>query len=826
MRPWCIAASRIVAVVALALLSPLVWAQDAPSVDPLSITFDGKRGQVEVGGAYAGVEFHDSRPVPARISFYYPVANSIDLSTDYWKRGTSRPLDVMIRVDGRTDSVGVEPWAYAWTPFSVAFHGQKPDYDATLEYRFADDLPVVVVRLTVRNRTARRVTFGVDTRLWTGLRTSHAYVAHDPTRTSYTDDGAAFIAAFDAADTDSAAVFVANGGTAPMAWGAGASALEPVAAFTYERMLEPGDSLVVVQLIGTSRQDESNIVRRRAAATWQQGVADYEGSIHAYVRDRGRFEGLDPVLSETDCLARALLRADRHYIDGRIVPMPSPAEYNFFFTHDLLLTDLGAVFFDPERVRDDLRFVQSLVRADSILPHAYYWREDGYTTEFANADNWNHLWVIHLAASYLKHSGDTTTVASLYPVLQKSLALMLGSEQDGLMVAERPDWWDIGHVPGPRAYLTVLMIRALRAYAFISIELGKDDPMLTSYLALAERMNRALVDRLWDDDAGYLLNGLDTTSVDRHYYTGPLLAAAYGMLDPARRDTMLATAQRELLDEHVGVRNAMPADFHELRDVYHFLEGEVGAPYLYMNGGVWPQGIAWYALSLLAADRPDDARSVLEDYLSLGGIQRSPNGQPAFFEYRNADPTSPDYGAIDKPTFLWAGGWYLHVLYQLAGVRENPWNLSFSPHLPKGFDDVAYDLAVAGVQSRVLWSGTGTTFRRIVVDGVMMPSAVMTGPATRIELERGMPTVPYLAAASCIVERVELEEDALTVEVQGGVGQRVELEIVAPAPMQGVRVNGIALPAASVTATTEEGAVAIRFGWVLDAPRAEVSIGL
>ncbi len=595
--------------------------------------------------------------------------------------------------------------------------------------------------------------------------------------------------------------------------------------FSYEQMLAPGDSLVVVQLIGTSRQAESETIRRRAVATWEQGVADYEQGIRAYVRDRGRFDGLDPVLSETDRLARALLRADRHYIDGRVVPMPSPAEYNFFFTHDLLLTDLGAVFFDPERVRDDLRFVQSLVQADSVLPHAYYWREDGFTTEFANADNWNHLWVIHLAASYLKHSGDTATVAALYPVLQKSLALMLGSERDGLMVAERPDWWDIGHVPGPRAYLTVLMIRALRAYAFVSVELGKDDPALASYLALADRMNRALVDTLWNDEAGYLLNGLDATTVDRHYYTGPLLAAAYGMLDPARRDTMLATARRELLDEHVGIRNAMPADFHELVDVYHFQEGEVGAPFLYMNGGVWPQGIAWYALALLGADRPDAARSVLEDYLSLGGIQRSPNGQPAFFEYRNADPASPSYGAVDKPTFLWAGGWYLHVLYQLAGVRETPWNLSFSPRLPTGFDDVAYDLALGGVIGQVSWTGAGSTFRRIVVDGVAVPSAVVIGPASHIELERGRPSAPYLAAASCIVERVGFEDGVLTVAVHGIVGQRVELEVVAPTPMRDISVDGKPLPAASVTATDEEGAVITRFGWVLEASRAEVHIG-
>ena len=65
----------------------------------------------------------------------------------------------------------------------------------------------------------------------------------------------------------------------------------------------------------------------------------------------------------------------------------------------------------------------------------------------------------------------------------------------------------------------------------------------------------------------------------------------------------------------------------------------------------------------------------------------------------------------------------------------------------------------------------------------------------------------------------------LTVSVRGVVGQRVELEVVALAPMQDVRVNGAPLPASAVTATTEEGAVAVRFGWALDAPQAVVHIG-
>ena len=788
--------------------------------DSLAVAFDRGTGQVEVGGPFAGVEFH-GRPLPARISFYAPVANSIDPSTDYWRRGEARPLGVTVRVDGRTDTLGTAPWAYRWTPYRVVFRDEVPDYAATLDYRFAADLPALVVRLALVNRTGRRAAFRVDTRLLAALRTSHTYATREPTRTTYADGGATYRARFDAADTDSAEVFVLNAGDAPIPEHGPA---DHTAAFAYERTLAPGDSLVVTQIVGTVRQAESAAVRLRAAQTWAAQVEAYEHGIRESVRDRGRMEIPDPVLAETARLARALLRADRHHLDGQIVPMPSPAEYNFFFTHDLLLTDLGAVFFDPERVRDDLTYVRSLVRADSILPHARYWKDSTFVVEPANADNWNHLWVILLAASHLKHTGDTAAVEALVPTLQKSLALMLANEHGGLMHAERPDWWDIGHVRGPRAYLTALTIRAVDAYAYVMLRLGRADPDLAAHAATAARMRRALPERLWDADAQYLLNGIDSVTTDRHFYTGSLLAAAFGLLDAPRRDALLETARRELLDVNVGVRNAAPMDYHLLTDVYRFQPGEVGAPGLYMNGGVWPQGNAWYALGLIEAGRVDDARDVLARYLSVAGVRDSPNGQPAFYEYRNADPASPAYGAVDKPTFLWAGGWFLHVLYQLAGVRETPWTLGFSPDLPAGYDAVAYDLAVYGAQSRVSWSGAGRTFRRITIDGADSPSAILTGPAARIELERGVPAAPYLSEATAIVERVERQGTGLVVQLRGVAGQSAGLVVVSPTPPTAVLVDGAVLPAASVASESAGGATVVRVSVPLRAPAAVVTL--
>lgn len=89
---------RQLSVVAVCFIINALPAQ-SQQTGPLEYAFDKHYGQVEVGGVFAGAEFHNSRPLPSRISLYYPVANSIDLSTDYWKRGDSRPVAVGMQVD-------------------------------------------------------------------------------------------------------------------------------------------------------------------------------------------------------------------------------------------------------------------------------------------------------------------------------------------------------------------------------------------------------------------------------------------------------------------------------------------------------------------------------------------------------------------------------------------------------------------------------------------------------------------------------------------------------------------------------------------------------
>ncbi len=746
----------------------------------LWVSFAERRGQIEVGGTYVGMAFHHSRPIPSRISFYYPVANSIDLSHDYWKRDESLPFRVTISHNGVTDSLARESYPYRYTPFSLQFAEDKPDYRVSVDYWFCKNLPVMVWQLEIVNRTRHEQYFNISTELVPVLRPCQTYGWCHPQQIDVEVQSSTKTATvyYRTIDTDSAVVFVICLEDSLIA-GKSDSSVK----FLYAKQLKPKQRWRIRQLVGSCKEQERAFVFQQALHHYQQEVRQQQQTIVAYAMDSLFFRLPDDALLRTARWARAVLLSNRHYLEGQIVPMPCPAEYNLFFTHDMLLTHLGAVNFDAARVRTDLLYLKTLTRADSVLPHAHYWRDGNYQTEFCSSDNWNHLWFILLCASYLRRTGDTATIETLLPLLEKSLQMLLQNKGEyDLMYAHQPDWWDIGHVYGARAYLTTMMVRALREYVFLGLHLQLPSQRLPWYLSQAERMQEQMGRRLWHESTGYLMNTIDSTEWDNHYYAGSLLSAAWGILDREKSYRLLQTAKEQLLDANLGIRIAMPADFHHLIDRYHFHGMEMGEPYVYLNGGIWPQGIIWYALGWLAISQVDSAEKILNVFMTLDGIRHSPNGQPAFFEYRRADPASPRYGEIDKPTFLWAGGWFLHALYQIAGLRENEWNLSFSAILPKDWRDIEFKIWAMGKRMKVRYNGEGKYFRKIKGDHRPLHSAVLFRPLHSLLFERGLPQTPYLQAVDAIVTDVRYDQPTkrLLIACRGLEGQRLKLQIISP----------------------------------------------
>lgn len=754
----------------------------------LSVSFEGKFGQIEVGGKYVGLEFHHSRPLPARISFYYPVANSIDLSIDYWKRDESRPLSLVIKTAERLDTLETQSLSYKYTPYTVQFEKKDSLYHVTISYHFCDDLPLVVWKINLKNVSQKSREYQLHTFLKMVLRSCHSYQWIEESRGEYRHSGAEYVSYFDNSQVDSAVIFVTHPGQKPIlkAMYLEGALKKSKADFHFEKRLESDEEWTIVQLIGSCRQTDLTTLVDHSISEWQKNSEIFEEHVRSYAVNENTIVTGQQDLDHTARWSKAVLKANQHYLNGQIVPMPCPAEYNFFFTHDALLTNLGAVYFDPARVKRDLLYLHSLTASDSVLPHAYYWKDDGYKTEFCGTDNWNHFWFIILANSYFQHTRDTATVRVLMPIIEKSMQMTLQNKHaDDLIYARQPDWWDIGNLYGARAYFTILMIKALQDFAALKSQINSQAEV-KDYQQLAERMKTQLEKILWDEKSAYLLNMLDNQRVDTHIYAGSLLAAFYNALPVEKSRQLLQTAREVLLDPALGIRNVMPADFHELGNLYHFNGMEMGAPYMYINGGVWPQGNIWYGLGLLKNGYPEESLEILKKFLTLEGITHSPSGQPSFYEYRNADQNSPHYGQVDKPTFLWAGGLYLFYLYHLMGLEENSYHMILHAEIPESFYQLKYAASICGNMCQIEWQGRGRFFQKIQWDQKTVHSAVLFKPVDKISVIRGMPAEPYLAEINCLLQQVtyNLQSQEFLIQLKANPGYPVTIKMISPLPLK------------------------------------------
>ena len=134
-------------------------------------------GQIEVGGRYAGAEFHSSRPLPTRIALFYPVAHVIDLSRDDRRRGEeSFPMVLGLKLgDGPPLRLGLDGWSHVRSPHRVVFTRERLGVRFRLAYEFCLDEPAMVVSFSLVNDEEVSLPVEVYTHLLLALRTSHTF---------------------------------------------------------------------------------------------------------------------------------------------------------------------------------------------------------------------------------------------------------------------------------------------------------------------------------------------------------------------------------------------------------------------------------------------------------------------------------------------------------------------------------------------------------------------------------------------------------------------------------------------------------------------------
>jgi hypothetical protein len=793
----------------------------------LKVSFHGD-SQIEVGGPFAGVEFHHNSPMPQRISFFYPAANSIDLSTDYWKRDSTFVMSAGIRAEyGKKEWIGLSPFAYELTPYGVTFDKNDLDKEIKISYRFCKDKPAMIIAYEITNNSKDTQPFEFYTHLELSLKTSHTYSLKSKAWTEYDSSTQSIYANFDDSETQNAQVFVANAGIQPESyntvgtlknrpydedwWYKNYSSLPeliskkdnqrvPAAEFLYKKNLESKETMTIIQIIGTSKQNEGKDIVSYLKKNYAKEVNEYEKSILDNVNE-SKFVTGDTTVDKSFKWAKGILAVNRHYIDNNIVPMPCPAEYNFFFTHDVLVTDYAAVNFDLQRVKNDINFIVAHANKDFIIPHAYYWKDSSYRTEFASSDNWNNFWFIITAGSYLKHSADIELMKHIYPYLTKSLnQTLLNKKEDDLMWEAHIDGSDLANSYGPRAFMTSLAIESLREYVYISMMIGANRDVLSKYEDLADNMQKALNDKLWNEKQGFLINYYKGGKIDTHYYMGSLIASHFNLLNHERTASLVNSAISHLFDPKLGVYDMFPMDLENLQGFLELKDGEAGKPFYYADGGIWVNANAWFALSLIADSKKDEAFNFIKKTMTVDGIINSPNGQPAMYEYRIGDYNNPVvYGKIDKPQFLWAAGWYLYSMYHLYGINENAWNIAFTPYLESGQKSCLYTINANDKPITVNVTGNGKYIHSIKYDGREMPSAVIpyNSKIGNVDIELGIPFMPYISGTNSLVDKCnyDSQKKSLNYSLKAFTGHKNTTQIISPSPPKAVYVNGVKLNA-------------------------------
>jgi hypothetical protein len=209
----------------------------------------------------------------------------------------------------------------------------------------------------------------------------------------------------------------------------------------------------------------------------------------------------------------------------------------------------------------------------------------------------------------------------------------------------------------------------------------------------------------------------------------------------------------------------------------------------------------------MATGKKDQALQFIKNIMTLEGIINSPNGQPAMYEYRNADKS--DYGKIDKPQFMWAAGWYLYCLYNLYAVRENPWNIRIEPYVAETQEQFDTDIFLNGKNTRVTISGKGSSIKRIKYDGKFYPSAIIPEnfAASEISVELGYPERPMLQSSNAIVKSIHFQRKTKTLELllKAFPGHANTSIVIAPQKPVAIFVNGAKLTHGWKTDAIENG---------------------
>ena len=211
------------------------------------------------------------------------------------------------------------------------------------------------------------------------------------------------------------------------------------------------------------------------------------------------------------------------------------------------------------------------------------------------------LWFVNAVLQYLKYTGDFGFIRSqLWETLKdiienhlKGTAFGIRADADGLLEhGERLTWMDAevnGKAMTPRAGKAVeiqaLWYNAIRTMKLLA-DRYKEDALVDSYAALAEKVKASFVQKFWNDHRKCLFDVISKQGVDVSIRPNQIISVSldFTMLSPNHSVSIVELVQQELLTPY-GLRTLEQNDPKYL-GVYFGDRWKRDSAY--HNGTVWP----------------------------------------------------------------------------------------------------------------------------------------------------------------------------------------------------------------------------------------------
>ena len=265
-------------------------------------------------------------------------------------------------------------------------------------------------------------------------------------------------------------------------------------------------------------------------------------------------------------LALATIRNQRRNPDGRWVIVDGPKRDRLAYGANMSVAGIAAYHHDDgyrEVVRDTLNLFAAQQEPDGTLPAASeidvpavlgdpgppQGSPEGFgppaEAGIARLDSYGGWWVTCLL-DYLRYSGDAEFVRPLLPVARRMVGLLADHAGDGVLWRNdlygktySINWHPPDPATGIDAWENASYFGTLQALATLERELAGDETAAASLEARADAVKEALLERLWDEEAGAMLQNTEAPVAD---HTGDASAAAllFGLLAPEQAARALA----------------------------------------------------------------------------------------------------------------------------------------------------------------------------------------------------------------------------------------------------------------------------------------------